>query len=308
MRTSACAALALLALVAATRPAGARTAGDPTPTPTLYRLNQGSTYEQGCFGPCLCPVLIDAPVKGTFALTPTGSDGLFNTYAVTDVNWVVPIDGTDTIVSGSGTYRIGGEFALQQQLSLDLQVGGEKAEHFDSGLVTGPAFPNIKVTISMNGQTCFDTVFQLSASPVPRDQIRSYTLRPDSTFQRGCFGACDCAIGQLEPIAGTFALVPLETTPDRAFAVVDVSWQVSDSSGTVPVSGVGTYKIVGQSAAQQELSLLLRVGDEEPLHLESGLGPVGGNFPAIDVRISVSDATCYDTVIEVHAQPYKRPH
>src|SRR5439155_967051 len=204
MRTSACAALALLALVAATRPAGARTAGDPTPTPTVYRLNQGSTYEQGCFGPCLCPVLIDAPVKGTFALTPTGSDGLFNTYAVTDVNWVVPIDGTDTIVSGSGTYRIGGEFALQQQLSLDLQVGGEKAEHFDSGVVT--------------------------------------------------------------------------------------------------------YKIVGQSAAQQELSLLLRVGDEEPLHLESGLGPVGGNFPAIDLRISVSDATCYDTVIEVHAQPYKRPH
>src|SRR5947207_11844605 len=309
MRTSACAALALLALVAATRPAGARTAGDPTPTPTLYRLNQGSTYEQGCFGPCLCPVLIDAPVKGTFALTPTGSDGLFNTYAVTDVNWVVPIDGSDTIVSGSGTYRIGGEFAVQQQLSLDLQVGG-KAEHFDSGLVSGAApFPNIKVTISMNGQTCFDTVFQLSASPVPRDQIRSYTLRPESTFQRGCFGACDCAIGQPERIAGTFALVPLAATPRPSeFAVVDVSWQVSDSADTVPVSGFGTYKLVGQSsAAQQELSLLLQVGDEEPLHLDSGLVPVGGNFPAIDIRISVSGATCYDTVIDVHAQPYKKP-
>ncbi len=308
MRRSVCAALALLTLVAATRTAGARTAGDPTPT--LYRLNQGSTYEQGCFGPCLCPVLVDAPVKGTFELTPTGSDGLFNTYAVTDVNWVVPIDGTDTIVSGSGTFRIGGEFALQQQLSLDLQVGGGKAEHFDSGLVTGPApFPNLKVTISMNGQTCFDTVFQLSASPVPRDQIRYYSLRPDSTFQRGCFGACDCAIGQPERIAGTFALVPLEaTTRPREFAVVDVSWEVSDTSDTVPVSGFGTYKIVGQSAAEQELSLLLQVGDEEPLHFDSGLVPVGGNFPAIDIRISVSGAICYDTVIDVHAQPHKRPH
>ena len=307
MRKSACAALALLALVAAAHPAGARTAGDPTPT--LYRLNQGSTYEQGCFGPCLCPVLVNAPVKGTFVLTPTGSDGLFNTYAVTDVNWVVPIDGTDTIVSGSGTYRIGGEFALQQQLSLDLQVGGGKAEHFDSGLVTGPApFPNIKVTISMNGETCFDTVFQLSASPVPSDQIRYYSLRPDSTFQRGCFGACDCAIGQLERIAGTFALVPLGTTPRPSeFAVVDVSWQVSDSSD-VPVSGFGTYKLGGQSAAEQELSLLLRVGDEEPVHFDSGLVPVGGNFPAIDIRISVSGAICYDTVIDVHAQPHKRPH
>src|SRR5213594_83373 len=235
MRKSACAALALLALVAATLPAAAQTAGDPTPT--LYRLNPGSTYQQGCFEPCLCP-LTNAGVKGTFALTPTGSDGLFNTYAVTDVNWVVPIDGTDTIVSGSGTFRIGGEFALQQQLSLDLQVGGGKTEHFDSGLVTGAArFPNIKVTISMNDQSCIDTVFQLSASPVPRDQIRYYGLRPDSTFQRGCFGACDCAIVQPERIAGTFALVPLEATVrPREFAVVDVSWEGSEKSDTVPVS------------------------------------------------------------------------
>jgi len=58
-----------------------------------------------------------------------------------------------------------GEFALQQQLSLDLQVGGDKVQHFDSGLVTGPApFPEIKATISVNGQVCFDTVFEVSAS------------------------------------------------------------------------------------------------------------------------------------------------
>src|SRR5437016_13893593 len=95
--------------------------------------------------------------------------------AVTDVNWLVSIGGTDTIVTGSGTYKFGGEFALQQQLSLDLQVGGDKVQHFDSGLVTGPApFPDIKVTISANGQVCFDTVFEVTASPVPLDQIHAY--------------------------------------------------------------------------------------------------------------------------------------
>ena len=38
-----------------------------------------------------------------------------------------------------------------------------------------------------------------------------------------CFEACDCAVGPLDPIIGTFALVP--TTPlFREFAVVNVRW------------------------------------------------------------------------------------
>src|SRR3989442_13183337 len=113
IRNFSCAALLLLGVVAASIPASAQ-AG------TLYRLNQDSTFQQGCFPPCLCPIMIAVPVKGTLFLTPTGFDGLFNTYAVTDVNWLVSIGGTDTIVTGSGTYKFGGEFPLQQQLSLEL--------------------------------------------------------------------------------------------------------------------------------------------------------------------------------------------
>src|SRR6266487_3476179 len=218
-------ALLLLGVVAVNTPASAQTS-------TLYRLNKDSTFQQGCFPPCLCPIMIAVPVKGTFVLTPTGFDGLFDTYAVTDVNWLVSIGGNDTTVTGSGTYKIGGEFALQQQLSLDLQVGGDKAQHFDSGLVTGPApFPDIKVTISVNGQVCFDTVFEVSASPVPLDQINPYRLLAGSTFQRGCFEACDCALGPLDQIVGTFDLVPLDTTPlFREFAVVNVRWVALESS------------------------------------------------------------------------------
>src|SRR5437016_1398359 len=168
IRNLSCAALLLFEIVAGSTSASAQAS-------TLYRLNKESTFQQGCFPPCLCPIMIAVPVNGTFVLTPTGFDGLFNTYAVTDVNWLVSIGGTDTIVAGSGTYKFGGEFALQQQLSLDLQVGGEKVQHFDSGLVTGPApFPDIKVTISANGQVCFDTVFEVTASPVPLDQIHAY--------------------------------------------------------------------------------------------------------------------------------------
>src|SRR5262249_9115093 len=122
-----------------------------------YQLNTGSTFERGCFPPCLCPIMI-APVSGTFFLTPTGvSDGgLFMTYAVSGVRWTVWINGAAVTVKGSGTYKVGGEFALQQELSLNLRVGGGSVQHFDSGLVgDSTPFPNIKVTISVNGEVCF---------------------------------------------------------------------------------------------------------------------------------------------------------
>ena len=71
-------------VVLATCPLNAQTTnGSPA---TLYRLNAESSFVEGCFPPCLCPVTIGVPVKGTFLLTPTGFNGLFYTYTVTNVN------------------------------------------------------------------------------------------------------------------------------------------------------------------------------------------------------------------------------
>src|SRR6266446_1552715 len=90
-------------------------------TGTIYRLNQDSTFEQGCFAPCECPVMFVSAVRGTFVLTPTGFDGLFNTYAVDDLQWFVAKGDTNKLVTGKSTYKVGGEFALQQELSLYLR-------------------------------------------------------------------------------------------------------------------------------------------------------------------------------------------
>ncbi|OLE67625.1 MAG: hypothetical protein AUG09_01515 [Acidobacteria bacterium 13_1_20CM_2_68_7] len=251
---------ALLLLIAgATLAAGTGTAGAQTATTTqaVYRLSKDSDYQQGCFAPCMCPVMISSGVTGTFILTPAGFDGLFTTYAVTEVNWIVSLNGTDTFVTGSGTYKVGGEFALQQELALDLQVGDGAVQHFDSGLTGATApFPDIDLTISVNKQTCFDTVFRVSASPVPPDQIRPYRLVAGSTFQRGCFGACACAAGPKLPIAGTFALVPLVSTPLwNNYAVINVRWRAFDSStaglssSSIPVRGFGTRALRPTSTA-----------------------------------------------------------
>jgi hypothetical protein len=151
----------------------ASSSGQPISQTVLYRLNPDSSLEQGCFPPCECPVMLAVPVKGTFLLTLTNSNSLFNTYAVTDVSWSVMINGVVTVVAGGGAYKVGGEFALQQQLSLDLQINGGNVEHFDSGLVVDSTpFPDINVAISTNRQHCLDTVFNVSASPAPAPQLR----------------------------------------------------------------------------------------------------------------------------------------
>jgi hypothetical protein len=161
--------LAVCAVAAATGGAKAQTVINTA----LYQLNQDSSFEEGCIPPCLCPDMVPVPVTGTFLLTRTGYDGLYDDYAVTSVNWRVLINGADMIVSGSGTYKVGGEVALLQELALDLLLGGTNVQHFDSGFVPEAApFPEIKVTISTTNKYCFAAAFHLNASPAPALQPR----------------------------------------------------------------------------------------------------------------------------------------
>jgi hypothetical protein len=154
--------VAACALAAAAGDAKAQT----TTNTVLYGLNPASSFEEGCIPPCECPDLLPVPVTGTFLLTPTGYDPLYNYYAVTNVNWRVSMNGADMVVTGSGTYKVGGEFALVQELALDLQLSGTNVERFDSGLVPVAApFPAIKVTISTTNKLCFKAAFNLDAAP-----------------------------------------------------------------------------------------------------------------------------------------------
>lgn len=282
----------------------------PSEAPTIYRLNPISTFQQGCFPPCLCPVLLAGGVRGTFVLTPTGFDGLFNNYAVTDVNWTATEGDDDVRITGSGTYKVGGEFAVQQQLTLDLTVGARPIQHFDSGLVPGGGqFPDINVPVSLHGQQCFDTVVVVDASPVPTEQTHPYALLSESTYQKGCFAPCLCAIGIQRPITGTFVLVDLRQDPlFTEFAVVNVDWLVGPSPGAsdwtgIPVRGFGTYRVSGEFAGEQQLSVDLQVGESSPVHFDSGPVPSWGGFPRIDIEVSIHGRVCLDTVIDVHALP-----
>src|SRR5438552_18526971 len=138
--------LALVLVAAATTPAGAQS----TTSPTLYRLEAGSSFSRGCYGPCQCPIFTTQDIRGTYTLALDHVDPLFTWYRVEKVNWVVALGGKDTRVTGSGTYRVGGEVALQQQMKLTLTIGDECAQISDRGQVGGEgSFPESDIAMSM---------------------------------------------------------------------------------------------------------------------------------------------------------------
>lgn len=284
----------------------------------IYRLTEASSYQEGCFDPCLCPLMEQRPVPGTFSLRSTGSDGGFDRYALENVRWKVRGREPQLRVSGSGTYTVGSPdmtTVRKHRLELDLRLGESAIEHFDSGWVIGPSLPHIQIQVSIHGMYCYDRVFVVDADPVPESQIQPYTLLDGSSFQRGCFDPCDCPIGQEQPLAGTFSLLPLSNNGLFAeYGMVDALWEVQGSSyATTPnaaITGQGSYTVGGEFAVQQRMEAELQVADEPPAPFDSGWVVGGGGFPAqIDVEISKNRKVCFDTVMHVlaKAQPLPEP-
>jgi len=151
-------------------PATPAAADAPAPDPVRYSLVTGSTFEFGCYAPCLCPIFLGGGLRGTFMLEYGGFDGLYSNYRLTEVDWITDVGDTPVKVRGEGTYRIGGEFALVHQLTLDLEVDGGPSRRYDSGLVPGgQEFPRIDAATSLHGFFCFDSSFVVAAAPVPLD-------------------------------------------------------------------------------------------------------------------------------------------
>lgn len=136
---------------------------------TVYGLTADSTaVVEGCFPPLTCPSAV-SDIRGTFRLVPLSVGPLFEEFAVLDVYWLVRVNGEDLRVTGFGTYEIGGELVTQHRLQLALQAGDGEIELFDSGFVDSvPAiFPDLDITISVNGEKLIDTVIDVRAVPFP---------------------------------------------------------------------------------------------------------------------------------------------
>jgi hypothetical protein len=157
----------LIALAAGITGALAPAASTAATSATPYALvTPPSALEFGCWGPCACPLVIE-PTYGSFELRLVGSDPLYTYYDVD--RYIASFNNGPGAVSivGSGHYKIGGEVALTEQMTLDLQVWGGPVQHFDSGLhPVHAAFPEIHVTCTLHDSTCYDSVVVVDAKPI----------------------------------------------------------------------------------------------------------------------------------------------
>lgn len=136
----------------------------------LYRLSPASAITEGCWAPCACPITSALELRGRFRLAISAADPFERTYRVSEMFLAAPQ--LSRTYTGSGTYRIGGDFALSHQMQLELLMNGATIQRFDSGRVAvgspapAPRWPRIDIALSRNNLFCFDTELHLVAFPV----------------------------------------------------------------------------------------------------------------------------------------------
>jgi len=93
----------------------------PLNTVWVYTLVGGSQLTDDC--PICDHVTVPVPMRGTFQLRFLGQGPLFDNYAVENVSFAAgETTGRAYKVVGKGTYRVGGEVGLQQDLFLEVII------------------------------------------------------------------------------------------------------------------------------------------------------------------------------------------
>lgn len=264
-----------------------------------YALLPGSNLSEGCVPPCRCPVWTYPEVTGTFILGDGEADPLFISYPIEAISWTAfSFDGEVAHeITGSGVYRIGGEWTVSHQLVLDVSIDGGEPEHLDSGLVPmGTAFPSISVHVS-RGTECRDIWMDIEAAPASL-----YLLGRGSVYTEGCVPPCDCPTW-MGKARGWFFMSPSGSDPlFQHYAVEEIRWFVFGVGDFFHrITGRGTYSIGGEVAIMHRLELDLSIDGGEPEHLDSGFVDGGTGFPR-QLSISLARGTpCWDIEMDVAA-------
>lgn len=111
---------------------------------------------------------IQVPMRGTFELQLLENGPLFTRYAVKNISFQA---GGRYKVTGSGTYEFGGEFALMQRMSLQVQIDDGFSNKLCYFTNTSPAvtrsLPMFDVTLDQTNGTLIQTYqLRLAAAPV----------------------------------------------------------------------------------------------------------------------------------------------
>jgi hypothetical protein len=141
-------------------------ASDVTP-----HVLMGTTYQEGCFPPCLCPITLPVEVVGRFDLVVVDKQPFVTRHNVVNLEWKFK-GGTfggnrSTFVTGTGSYKVveGLGPLPQQSISLCLAFNGVELAPFTGGPEFFSPANTFAIVASQNGMVCFDRVFDIMAKP-----------------------------------------------------------------------------------------------------------------------------------------------
>ena len=196
---------------------------------TRYRIVEGSTLTAECI-PCAIPP-ITMPIRGSASLTVTETDPLFQRFAVADFAFagagLAEYDGT-----GAGMYRVGGEVALVQEMSLRMNIGEHRGLTLESKLgPTHAPVPWIEIDVAQDPkpeQGWFFTL-HLVLAPWPRMWFSTrYGFHP----------ADPAAVGQ--PVVTEGDLLSAAGTVDRTNTELTRRLGIMPVASEIGLDAVGT--------------------------------------------------------------------
>jgi hypothetical protein len=147
--------------------------------PTTYHLHRGSTYQQGCWGPCACVLSNREPMLGSFVLTLATVGDATDQYTFTNIDWRVPTlagQPFDATLTGDGRFLAGQHpFATHQYLTLHLaltppafNLPNPQTFEADFGDRTRPP-PIIAIDVANSTTGCPGVRLQILATPFRAD-------------------------------------------------------------------------------------------------------------------------------------------
>jgi len=122
-----------------------------------------------------CPICgrptIQVPLRGTFNLRLLSQNTVFTRYAVEDIQFA----GADRYrVTGSGTYEVGGEFVLQQKMTLQVFIDDGSSNRLcfftNTTAIVERLWPMIDITLDQTNGT-FAQVYSLRLAAAPLREI-----------------------------------------------------------------------------------------------------------------------------------------
>lgn len=135
-----------------------------------------------------------------------------------------------------------------------------------------------------------------------------YRLTRAATLDRGCYDPCDCLLERASDFRGAFTLRLVERGPvfDR-YEVSDVRLRARLTDGPIGLAGRGTLRISGADARVQQMTLSPSENGGLAERYASAEGSTPAPLPVVDVEVSMNGMVCFDTVMRLHAAPWRRP-